>query len=479
MFGRLQGKHALVVDYQAQRNRYTLELTNGSRKLIHANNLSAAPTPEPSPPQASDSSLDPGTRCIISGLSRETHLNGQTCQVVSRKGERLDVQLLDGSLKSAKRENLHPTSQPPVGEQVTPENAIEGAMVERGRGWTWDDQDGGSGCVGRIRAVEVNWAWVQWNSGISNLYRIGAHGSFDLQFVDDFKHEAACQKALQGGKSQIRPQHLDRTFAYLLGRERAHVDFFDVRDEVCQALGECRHGERVQVEGIQAVAIGVAPVLHTLHMFFHVDCAEGAGIFDDEARQKMKLLSRQKVREAERPRMADNKELMEISKTLELSFQYVVGFSYTAVHLDRFDIRDDICLKVGGFKHGQVVKSGGCVAAVVGVRLVKDIPRLFFHFDGKAGAWIFELDSLTVVPASAHSPVLLVPFCVMSTRDASLLRWAPGRWRKCRTASWMSHHRHPRLTSLLESFSAPSASQLATRSRNRRFLTFETKYARQ
>ena len=423
MLGCFQGKHALVVDYQAQRNRYTVELTNGSRKLIHAKNLqiSAAPAPEPSPPRASDSSVELGMRCIISGLSGATHLNGQTCQVVSRKGERLDVQLMDGSLKSVKPEHLHPTSQPPVGERVTPENAIEGGMVERGRDWTWDDQDGGSGCVGRIKAVEGEWARVQWNCGTSNLYRIRAHGSFDLQFADDFKHEAACRKALKGGKSQIRPQHLNRTFAYLHGVKCADVDFFDVRDEVCQAFGGCRHGQRVQVKGMQAVAIGVAPLhrqMDTLHMFFHVDGAEGAGIFDFDGggSPKMKLLTRQKVREAERPRILDNKELTEISKTLELSFQYVVGAnSYTAMRLHRFDIRDEICLKVGGFKHGQVIKRDDLVAAVVGVRLVNGIPRLFFHVDGKPGAGTFEFDSLvpkklTRVPASAHSPILLVPF---------------------------------------------------------------------
>ena len=74
--------------------------------------------------------------------------------------------------------------------------------------------------------------------------------------------------------------------------------------------------------------------------------------------------------------------------------------SYKAAKLERFDIRDSICLKVGGFKHGQVVTHPGMttttkLGVVIGVRLIDDVPKLFFHWDGKPGAGTFaSLDAL-------------------------------------------------------------------------------------
>ncbi|CAK9029516.1 E3 ubiquitin-protein ligase hecd-1 [Durusdinium trenchii] len=387
---------ALVVEFQSQRHRYTVELSNGSRKLIHAKNLQSITETMTDPPEAPH--LASGMYCSISGLSGATHLNGQKCLVVSRKDGRYEVQLLDGSLKSIKPVNLTPLPKPPVGERVTVKNAIEGAMVQRGLDWIWNDQDGGDGCVGRIQAIEGDWACVQWNSGRANKYRIGADGSCDLIYVDEFKHENACRKALQRGKSHVEPRHLSRTFAYLHGTRCANVDFFDIRDEVCQAVGGCKHGQRVQVKGMQAVAIGVAtlpsPLPHLaqkLEMFFHVERAEGAGIFDEADGIQMRVVGRQRVREAKRPIGTNNQELMEVAKMVKPSFQYMWGpNSYLGMTLERFDVRDEVCVKVGGFKHGQLVKVADKVAVVIGVRLMRGIPKLFFHLDGKPGSGTFD-----------------------------------------------------------------------------------------
>jgi len=49
----------------------------------------------------------------------------------------------------------------------------------------------------------------------------------------------------------------------------------------------------------------------------------------------------------------------------------------------RFDIRDEVCMRVGGFKHGQVVLDcEGREFVVVGVKCVDCIPRLFFQPNG-------------------------------------------------------------------------------------------------
>lgn len=59
----------------------------------------------------------------------------------------------------------------------------------------------------------------------------------------------------------------------------------------------------------------------------------------------------------------------------------------------RFDIRDKMCIKVGGFKHGQVVQDrNGCELVVVGVRNVEGAPRLWFHPKslGRPGAGAFR-----------------------------------------------------------------------------------------
>jgi hypothetical protein len=72
-------------------------------------------------------------------------------------------------------------------------------------------------------------------------------------------------------------------------------------------------------------------------------------------------------------------------------FRYIAGLDKDG-SFALFDIRDEICLQVGGFKHGQVVRdrSGGELI-VVGVKLADGAPHLWFQPRdlGRAGSGFF------------------------------------------------------------------------------------------
>ncbi|CAE7942954.1 hecd-1, partial [Symbiodinium necroappetens] len=386
-------EHGVVDEFQAEKGRYVVEFANGSRKLIHGKNLK--------PSQELDSQkLDPlkiGDLAKITGFTNATDLNGRVCRVQAPKGaDRYDVELPDGTVKAVKGSSLIVLPSP--GTAVTSSNLVEEAMVQRGPSWIWEDQDGGKNCSGRVLQfnTETGWATVQWNNGMRNCYRIGVNSKNDLEHASSFKHEASYLKALKKGKEAIKKRHLQRTFAYPRGVKHSHVAFFDIRDEVCEVLSGHKHGQRVQVEEVQAVMIGVAPWdddSDLLWPFYHVDGADGADTFDDqELFRKVKVIGRQKVREAQ-PRhvLVHNRELLEIAKEVTPTFQYVTGpNSLEHGRLKRYDIRDEICQRVGGFKHGQVVKEGSITSVVIGVRLVNGVPTLFFHVDGQPGAGKYD-----------------------------------------------------------------------------------------
>ena len=240
---------------------------------------------------------------------------------------------------------------------------------------------------------------MRWNRGITNKYRVGVDGKHDLKCADPFGHEVECREALAKGGSAIRSWHLECTFRYSQGVRASHPGYFDVREKVCQALGGQNHGQRIQTPtGNQAVAIGVAPCDDSdgTQLFFHLDDAEGAGIFDGLDTGKFKRLTREKVRELALQLSTDNFELHALIKEVNPTFQYVIGAkSFSFARLGRFDIRDSICLKVGGLKHGQVVYNPVVDTAtkqgvVIGVKLEDELPKLFVHLDGKPGAGCFE-----------------------------------------------------------------------------------------
>lgn len=69
-----------------------------------------------------------------------------------------------------------------------------GARVIRGVDWSWEDQDGGNGRRGKVTEIQ-DWssssprsaAYVMWDTGTKNLYRVGFEGMADLKAVSDAK----------------------------------------------------------------------------------------------------------------------------------------------------------------------------------------------------------------------------------------------------------------------------------------------------
>lgn len=69
-----------------------------------------------------------------------------------------------------------------------------GARAIRGVDWSWEDQDGGNGRRGKVTEIQ-DWssssprsaAYIMWDTGAKNLYRVGFEGMADLKAVSDAK----------------------------------------------------------------------------------------------------------------------------------------------------------------------------------------------------------------------------------------------------------------------------------------------------
>jgi len=77
-----------------------------------------------------------------------------------------------------------PAKMPAAGDKVTTATAAAGLVVKRGADWKWADQDGGGLGVLEKASDTDDWWRVQWASGTSNVYRVGAESAHDLQFAD-------------------------------------------------------------------------------------------------------------------------------------------------------------------------------------------------------------------------------------------------------------------------------------------------------
>ncbi|XP_070603724.1 E3 ubiquitin-protein ligase MIB1 isoform X4 [Erythrolamprus reginae] len=79
-------------------------------------------------------------------------------------------------------------------KKITARGIFTGARVVRGVDWQWEDQDGGNGRRGKVTEIQ-DWsassphsaAYVLWDNGAKNLYRVGFEGMSDLKCVQDSK----------------------------------------------------------------------------------------------------------------------------------------------------------------------------------------------------------------------------------------------------------------------------------------------------
>lgn len=79
-------------------------------------------------------------------------------------------------------------------KKIAVRGIFPGARVVRGVDWQWEDQDGGNGRRGKVNEIQ-DWsaasprsaAYVVWDNGAKNLYRVGYQGMADLKVVNDAK----------------------------------------------------------------------------------------------------------------------------------------------------------------------------------------------------------------------------------------------------------------------------------------------------
>lgn len=79
-------------------------------------------------------------------------------------------------------------------KKVAIRGIFPGARVVRGVDWQWEDQDGSNGRRGKVNEIQ-DWsaasprsaAYVVWDNGAKNLYRVGFEGMADLKVVNDAK----------------------------------------------------------------------------------------------------------------------------------------------------------------------------------------------------------------------------------------------------------------------------------------------------
>uniref|UniRef100_U5EJK2 RING-type E3 ubiquitin transferase n=1 Tax=Corethrella appendiculata TaxID=1370023 RepID=U5EJK2_9DIPT len=114
--------------------------------------------------------------CSICYHADKHHLRHRFNRIATPGGERV---LLEPRRKSKK---------------ITVRGIFPGARVVRGVDWQWEDQDGGNGRRGKVNEIQ-DWssvsprsgAYVVWDNGAKNLYRVGFQGMADLKVVNDAK----------------------------------------------------------------------------------------------------------------------------------------------------------------------------------------------------------------------------------------------------------------------------------------------------
>ena len=114
--------------------------------------------------------------CSICYHSDKHNTRHRFCRILAPGHERL---LVESRRKSKK---------------ITTRGIFPSARVIRGVDWQWEDQDGGSGKRGKVTEIQ-DWsatsprsaAYIMWDNGAKNLYRVGFEGMADLKVMSDAK----------------------------------------------------------------------------------------------------------------------------------------------------------------------------------------------------------------------------------------------------------------------------------------------------
>ncbi len=97
-----------------------------------------------------------------------------------RERDRTHVRIMLGESVGA-ADPLPPKSDAPV----TAKSLSRGTRVRRGPDWKWAEQDGNGVGLTTSPVDAEGWVLVRWETGVSNLYRWGAEGAFDLHPVEE------------------------------------------------------------------------------------------------------------------------------------------------------------------------------------------------------------------------------------------------------------------------------------------------------
>ncbi|XP_046402903.1 E3 ubiquitin-protein ligase mib1-like [Ischnura elegans] len=133
-------------------------------------------------------------------------------------------------------------------KKIAVRGIFPGARVVRGVDWQWEDQDGGNGRRGKVNEIQ-DWsaasprsaAYVIWDNGAKNLYRVGFEGMADLKVVNDAK----------GGT--VYRDHLPLLGEHCPGRSGSHL--LQIGDQVnvdldLEIVQSLQHGHGGWIDGM-------------------------------------------------------------------------------------------------------------------------------------------------------------------------------------------------------------------------------------
>ena len=215
---------------------------------------------------------------------------------------------------------------------------------------------------------------------------------------------------------------LQCTFNFPAGLHDPNPAKFDIRENVCRAVGGFTHGQVLtDHDGDEAVVVGVKMDDGVPKLWFKFEKGQGAGLYGRYhlCRQDFKVAGKRRLQEVpasdamykNNDGKATLKSMLELlerglrkarsgsqeREQLDPDFAFDFTFRYLRKNGEPalFDIRDDVCLAVGGFRHGDVVCHGllgqKTTSLVIGVRPDNEgVPKLWMHVDGSLGAGIFE-----------------------------------------------------------------------------------------
>ncbi|GBG33649.1 AIG1 family protein [Hondaea fermentalgiana] len=261
--------------------------------------------------------------------------------------------------------------------------------------------------------VLPGWCRVHWfATGFTNCYRIGYEDRHDLKYEvgEDMgilekqaNNPSLCKFATPSHLESITKGDLRCTFGFRKGLRNPHWARFDVRPDVCLAVGGFAPGDVVRMGQIEATCIGLAGDDAGVLLYFlpKMDEAEGAGVFGQgkpEGAVKVQTSRIIEMKHSDMERHADtgpsNDRIAKVAIDLRPDFAYVIGAQYEEQGM--FDTRPEIIgVYMPGLKCGDQLglnagDQGYITYTVIGVaKHNSERPSLYMHNSTKIGATVW------------------------------------------------------------------------------------------